>query len=183
MAHGLAAVVAGGQAHRKRTGSRAPPRRSRRAGPGRLAAARVEGGAAMLCGGGGDVAENTLPHIEQSGRSASFKRVQTGQCRCSMRGGAGHVADGMHLTAAGRRERPSEGPFAVRADRARGWRADLHHRCPATSASASSHIPSSSARKSCYEGARTLRDPQSFFFEQGTGTGGTIILLALRVIR
>ena len=37
----------------------------------------------MLCGGGGDVAENTLPHIEQSRRSASFKRVQTGHCRCS----------------------------------------------------------------------------------------------------
>ena len=36
----------------------------------------------MLCGGGGDVAENTLPHIEQSRRSASFKRVQTGHCRC-----------------------------------------------------------------------------------------------------
>jgi len=42
----------------------------------------VEGGAAPLCGDG-DVAENTLPHIEQARRSASFKKVQRGHCRCS----------------------------------------------------------------------------------------------------
>ena len=45
--------------------------------------ARVEGGAAPLCGDG-DVAENTLPHIEQAAHPASFKKVQRGHCRCSM---------------------------------------------------------------------------------------------------
>jgi hypothetical protein len=31
----------------------------------------------------GGVAENTLPHIEQSRSSASFKKVQRGHCRCT----------------------------------------------------------------------------------------------------
>jgi hypothetical protein len=44
--------------------------------------ARVEGGAAPLCGDG-DVAENTLPHIEQAAHPASFNKVQRGHCRCT----------------------------------------------------------------------------------------------------
>ena len=183
MAHGLAAVVAGGQAHRKRTGSRAPPRRSRRAGPGRLAAAVWR--AARRCSAAAAATARRTPRRTPS--SPDARHCSRG-CRPGRAAAAAWRCGARRRRHASHRRRPPRNAVrgALCSPRRRGWRADLHHGlagCPATPASASSHIPSSSARKSCYEGARTLRDPQSFFFEQGTGTGGTIILLALRVIR